>query len=170
MTLLTPKQYKKLYKKLELANSEVKTLDFNSQNTLSDDTFANAVLCDWKVNFLKQNSGFSMYLTLEEKSSIESDIIAQKPIWVWESAEAYKKFLKSIFSGKTIEFPYLADYNDSTLVVSKLSELFGKTVRLPNQDEALMSLKDNNHLTGFRDAGNGAVGNVGRCGYAWISD
>ena len=115
------------------------------------------------ANTLTQNT-FGLWE--KEKSSIEADINAKKPIG---DTPAYRKFLAAIFPEKEITFPYLADYDDALVVVSKLSEFFCKTVRLPNKDEAIQSLKDNNYFTGFRGASFGAVGGVGDYGYAWLS-
>lgn len=105
-------------------------------------------------------------LTESEKSSIERDINAKKPIG---ETPAYQKFLVAIFPDKTPRFPYLADYDDAITVASKLSELFGKNVRLPHEKEAIKSMKDNNHLTGYRGASSGEIGNADVYGYAWLS-
>ena len=108
----------------------------------------------------------AFWLTLEEKSSIEADINAKKPIG---DTPAYKKFLKAVFPNKTLSFPYLANYDDAVIVVSKLSKLFGKSVRLPYEDEAIESLKVNNHLTGFRNSCDDRIVNVDDEGDAWLS-
>lgn len=105
-------------------------------------------------------------LSEAEKSSIETDITAKKPIG---DTPAYLKFLQRVFPDKEPTFPYLADYDDALMVVSQLTQLFGKSVRLPSKNEAIASLKNNNHLTGYRDADNGRIGRVGDIGYAWIS-
>jgi hypothetical protein len=106
------------------------------------------------------------WLTLEDKQSIEADITAEKPIG---DTPAYRKFLKGIFPDTEPTFPYLARYDDALMIVSKLWDFFGKTVRLSNEHEAIDSLKANNHLTGFRDANVGWLHDVDDIGYAWIS-
>lgn len=115
------------------------------------------------ANTLTQNT-FGLWE--KEKSSIEADINAKKPIG---DTPAYRKFLMTIFPEKAITFPYLADYDDALVVVSKLSELFGKKVRLPMPEEAIASLKANFHHTGYRDADSGKVEFNGELGIAWIA-
>ena len=72
-----------------------------------------------RVSVLLDATHFS--LTPEEKSSIESDILAKKPI---HDAPAYRKLLGLCFPGEEITFPYLPNLDDARIVVSKLSQLF----------------------------------------------
>ncbi len=55
------------------------------------------------------------------------------------------------------------------MVVSGLSMLFGKSVRLPNDGEATASLKNNNYPIGFRNTDSDRVKLFSGYNCAWIS-
>ncbi len=76
--------------------------------------------------------------------------------------------MKHIFPGKSVTFPYLADYADAVKIVGELSKLFEKTVKLPSKEQAIESLKGNKHFTGYRDAMSGEIMENAEHGYAWI--
>ncbi len=104
-------------------------------------------------------------LSEQEKSSIEADIMANKPIG---DTPAYRKFLRAIFPDREPTFPYLADYDDALTIVSQLSMLCSRPVRLSKEVEAHQSLKDYNHLTGCRGESTSRVEVAGDCGFAWL--
>lgn len=84
-------------------------------------------------------------LSEQEKSSIEADIMAKKLI---SDTPAYRKFLKIIFPDNETNFPYRVNYEDSLVIVSQLTLLFWRSVRLPNEDDVRQSLKENSYFTG----------------------
>ncbi len=148
-------EYKKRIKKLSDKQIEANSTHVEAILVRMNQTNPSSVEAENTKNFF--------WLSEAEKSSIESEVTAKKPIG---DTPAYRKFLTAIFPEKTPTFPYLADYDDAFMVVSKLSELFSKPVRLPGKDEAIKSLKDNSHLTGCRYAGSGVVEYVDDGGYA----
>jgi hypothetical protein len=150
--------YKVRISKLSDTQREINAVHIDSILSRTDESQPSSV----EIKNIQNTFGLSD----AEKSSIEREINSKKPIG---HTFAYRKFLKAIFPDKKPSFPYLANYDDALVVVSKLSELFGKQVRLPNKDEAIKSLKSNNHLTGYRDMKSDSIKSPKKYGYAWLS-
>ena len=115
----------------------------------------------------KPSESLPFWLTTEERESIAADITARKPIW---DTPAYRKFLQFIFPNTSVTFPYLPGYFDALLVVSHLSKLFGRVVRLPDEREAKTFLLHNEHLTGYYNPDSKTVMGTGNYGCVWIAN